>query len=377
MRHAVHATGSLLLIARSSETLLIARSPPRFSLSLVLLTLFSAFLTISTSLYASNTWPFERKSWLDCTIRVAQASLFLDPMPTKPDYSALHRAQSLDPSVLMDGLGPPAEPGRTPRLIHQSWKDRELPHRFKTWSDSWRRHHPNWYYVLWSVADSLLRLCALTTARRTDADNLELVTRFYPQYLDAYLKLPSEIYRADMVRNCLMHRFGGIYADLDVESIQPLDALLDVPAEREGMATAYVGKMDTEGDELAEPNSIPNAFMASTAPGHPFWLGPLDYVVRHLRDPNDEPEWLTGPVPLRACTLAYESRHDASLVVLEPPTIYPYSWSMASPYQHCVCSAQAPTLDPARCQSLWKGQGAFALTYWSQRCVDGASLGCC
>lgn len=156
-----------------------------------------------------------------------------------------------------------------------------------------------------------------------------------------------------MVRNCYMHKWGGVYADLDVESLRPMEALLDRPTELATNATAYVGSIEVDEDPGAAPNSIPNAFMASSAPAHPFWLGPLDYVVRHLSDHSEEPEWLTGPVPLKICTMAYAEQDAAKLVVLPPETIYPYSWNTASAYQHCVCSAQAPTLDPERCKSLW------------------------
>jgi hypothetical protein len=33
----------------------------------------------------------------------------------------------------------------------------------------------------------------------TDEDNLKLVQRYYPEFLETYMALPAEIYRADMV----------------------------------------------------------------------------------------------------------------------------------------------------------------------------------
>jgi hypothetical protein len=36
----------------------------------------------------------------------------------------------------------------------------------------------------------------------TDADNLQLVQKYYPQFLQTYQDLPQEVYRADMV--CLL-----------------------------------------------------------------------------------------------------------------------------------------------------------------------------
>lgn len=34
-----------------------------------------------------------------------------------------------------------------PKLIHQSWIDRDLPIKFKQWSDSFRLKHPDWKWV--------------------------------------------------------------------------------------------------------------------------------------------------------------------------------------------------------------------------------------
>jgi mannosyltransferase OCH1-like enzyme len=113
--------------------------------------------------------------------------------------------------------------------------------------------------------------------RRTDADNLELIQRFYPESLATYLGLPAEIYRANMVRNAYLHRFGGVYADLDLESLRLLDNLLDRPETvYDGIVTAFVASMEVTTDHMKE--DIPNAWMASSAPGHPLWLDILRAV---------------------------------------------------------------------------------------------------
>lgn len=82
-------------------------------------------------------------------MRVAHASLFNSPLPPPRVFGETAQARPVLPSDLMNGTTRARELGRVPRLIHQSWKDREPPQRFRTWSDSWRRNHPNWSYVLW------------------------------------------------------------------------------------------------------------------------------------------------------------------------------------------------------------------------------------
>jgi hypothetical protein len=82
--------------------------------------------------------------------------------------------------------------GAVPKIFHQSWKTLELPGKFAAWSASCRQMHADWEWVLW-----------------TDEDNLWLVQMHFPWLEEAYLDLPGEIYRADLVRNLYMHTFGG------------------------------------------------------------------------------------------------------------------------------------------------------------------------
>ena len=79
-----------------------------------------------------------------------------------------------------------------PKLFHQSWSGTELPAKFKHWSHTCRAIHADWEWVLW-----------------TDDDNVKLVEKYVPWFVDIYDYLPSEIYRADAMRNIYMIVFGG------------------------------------------------------------------------------------------------------------------------------------------------------------------------
>jgi mannosyltransferase OCH1-like enzyme len=107
-----------------------------------------------------------------------------------------------------------------------------------------------------------------------------------------------------------MYHFGGVYADLD---LVPLGTLSDhIPILNHDtappMPIAYLGHM---GDDNYA-HSIPNAFMVSTTPGHPFWLGPLEFIKEHLFEDeyNAQPEGLTGPVALRTCYRQWEAARE-------------------------------------------------------------------
>lgn len=256
-------------------------------------------------------------------------------------------AKMMRPSELMDlidlGLAPPK------RLIHQSWKTRDnLPDHFQKWSDDWRRiHGSNWTYVLW-----------------TDEDNKQLVQRYYIDYFDVYNDLPREIYRADMVRNMYMHKFGGVYGDLDLVPLSPLQKhITDFATDTLTAPVAYVGRM---GDNDEFEHSIPNAFMASTSPGHPFWLTPLAFVRDHQKEEiyNQEPESLTGPVALRSCVKTWQEKdHKAPIKVLEDGKIYPLNWANSSKRNWCLCRMHSPWFNDEQCNAQFPN--SWTITYWT------------
>ena len=129
--------------------------------------------------------------------------------------------------------------------------------------ESWIDNHPNWIHKLW-----------------TDDDNRLFVSTHYPWFLRTYDKLPKDIHRIDTVRYMYLHKFGGVYVDLDFERIRPMDEYLKGKQ-------LFLGRM---GDDENFSHSIPNAFMASI-PGHPFWLEVLEYIKE-----NYQKDWIAEEV---------------------------------------------------------------------------------
>ena len=58
---------------------------------------------------------------------------------------------------------------RIPKIIHQTWKDENLPKAFQILSETWREILPDWEYRLW-----------------TDDMNREFVRTHYPDFLKKY-----------------------------------------------------------------------------------------------------------------------------------------------------------------------------------------------
>ncbi|KAG9086014.1 hypothetical protein FS749_003972 [Ceratobasidium sp. UAMH 11750] len=286
------------------------------------------------------------------------------------------------------------------RFIHQSWKTHNVLPHVVALADSWRLAYPGWEYVLWD-----------------DADNKELVRTLYPKLLSAYESLPSEIYRADFVRNLYMHAFGGIYTDLDSEAISSIEPVLSASARRATTSArvpvAFVGQMVTSENPA---HSVPNAFFAATRPGHPFWLVPVEFAVAwaanwtERKTPDEvpaDPEFVTGPVALRYSLFSYASPNvlppsdpfslsphshltqltnhaplpSLSLLpspitpnatappvsLLPPEIIYPYTWDtprpqIASAPTKCVCWMHLRTYDREKCKA--KVGARWVVNYW-------------
>lgn len=89
-----------------------------------------------------------------------------------------------------------------PKIIHQTWKNKNIPDKWKTYHQSWKDNfpEPEYKHILW-----------------TDNDNRNLIKKNYDWFLETYDNYPKNIQRADAVRYFILYHYGGIYADLDCE----------------------------------------------------------------------------------------------------------------------------------------------------------------
>lgn len=50
--------------------------------------------------------------------------------------------------------------------------------------------------------------------------------QFHPKFLPTFMSYDHPVRRADALRPLVLHTFGGVYLDLDVECFAPMDAML-------------------------------------------------------------------------------------------------------------------------------------------------------
>ena len=122
----------------------------------------------------------------------------------RPDASSYSHSQSAD--TTSTHLHPTHRTLNMPRIIHQTWKTTELPQWALSQVDSWKRLNPTWEYRLWD-----------------DAAAEQLIRTDYPSLWPIWQLHLHAVQRADVFRYAVVHKFGGVYADIDVACVLPID----------------------------------------------------------------------------------------------------------------------------------------------------------
>ncbi|OON81413.1 glycosyltransferase family 32 protein [Streptomyces tsukubensis] len=151
-----------------------------------------------------------------------------------------------------------------PRIFHQVWLGGPMPERFQAYSRTWRHHHPDWEYRLWTEDD-------------LDPSRSDFLTNG-----DAYLSLNTWSEKSDVARYEILLRHGGIYIDTDFECLRPLDGLLqDVEA-----------FSATESDARV---SVSTGIMGTSA-GHPLFAACVQELPARITEfAETNAAWKTGP----------------------------------------------------------------------------------
>lgn len=166
--------------------------------SSVLLRLFAAFL-LGTVAFLALVRSYFRVD--------ASAYILPTELGTWAEIRADARPGVLNGQALDAHAEQPVE--KIPRIIHQTWKTEELPPRWKEVREACEAMMSDYQYMLW-----------------TDASSREFIAREYPWFLETFDAYPYNIQRADAIRYFVLHKYGGVYMDLDIGCKRRLDSLL-------------------------------------------------------------------------------------------------------------------------------------------------------
>lgn len=177
------------------------------------------------------------------------------------------------------------------RKIHQTWKTRDLTPYNPLWARSWKDKHPGWEYHFY-----------------TDLDNSRLIRSSYPEFSKIYERLDRGVVKSDVVRCLYLHKFGGIYADMDFLCLKPFDRLVDI---EEDIVIGY----------HARQQPYPNAWMYSK-PGVAFWLQMVEDALQAFQNGERHVESICGPTRLEKALESYTP----AVRILPPEILYSFPW---------------------------------------------------
>jgi Glycosyltransferase sugar-binding region containing DXD motif len=167
-----------------------------------------------------------------------------------------------------------------PRCFHWVWLgDEPLPAQYREWMEGWGRMHGGWEHRLW------------TDSNRPTLRNEACFVR---------ATVPAQ--RADILRYEVVHRFGGVYLDVDMECLKSIAGLLDG-------VEAFAA--EEQPGELA-------IGIIGAVPGHP-WLADVIAQLPASMEQHSSILRATGPGHLTAVTSGHPE-----VTIFPQETFYPY-----------------------------------------------------
>nr|WQM86774.1 glycosyltransferase [Marseillevirus cajuinensis] len=167
----------------------------------------------------------------------------------------------------------------TPKILHQTWKSKELPESCKELVKTWEDMYPDFEYKFY-----------------LDEDLRDAVKKYVPQHLALYDAMSKTIERVDFARYAILYGIGGVYADIDTLPLRRIDPWLE-------KGKIILGREPLEHSRTLYNREVVlcNAFMISP-PKEEFWLKLIDFIADNY-DPKSDPVMNTGPM---ATTLFFE-----------------------------------------------------------------------
>ena len=196
-------------------------------------------------------------------------------------------------------FGDENKPRMIPKLIHQTYKTRDVPDAARPMMATWADMNPGWEVRFWD-----------------DAACLEMVRVAFPEYALAYESLPKNVERSDFFRYLVVLRFGGVYSDIDATCVQPLDSWI---RGSDSLVVGWEGEFGT--DEMAysrhfvRRRQVLNWAFAG-AKGHPALREVCDQIASRFQttfsnNANRDTLERTGPGVFTDAVLRHWWRHSA------------------------------------------------------------------
>ena len=172
----------------------------------------------------------------------------------------------------------------------------------------------------------------------TDEDNLQLIKDHYPWFLDTFVGYKENIKRADAVRYFILHRYGGIYMDLDFGCLRHIGSRLSDGVATFGIQNQFPASDIVNNIDFVKVGSVANAWMAS-APNDPLF----NHILSGLIPASHEEHVLHATGPQFLTKILHECANN-TFHLLEMPLIYNQEWNSQNKCQTVFdCIQSSPT----------------------------------
>lgn len=160
------------------------------------------------------------------------------------------------------------------KIIHMTWKSKNLPDQYQANVNKWQDLHPDYKIIIYD-----------------DQDLRNYIVTHYSEFLNLYDDFPKHIMRIDFVRYAILHREGGIYADMDTYPIKNFDDFLD--NDRILLASEAIEHCQKQN----KSQLLCNAIMISP-PNMGFWYRFMQYIQNNDSISSSDVLGRTGPLAL-------------------------------------------------------------------------------
>lgn len=196
------------------------------------------------------------------------------------------------------------------QLIHQIWftipgirvgSNKKL---LKSCSLSWTLENPQSLHLVWNRKHCI-----------------SLIRKYYAEYEGIFFSMPHEIQRCDFARYCILHRYGGIYADMDYKCTKSFEKVFE-------LWNTHDIYLVQSPNSFNEQLNVSNSLMIARVRQHDFWrvllseiaqaVSRVQFLTRHF-----EIIYTTGPVILTRVFNVYRFRY--KLQILPSDLFHPLS----------------------------------------------------
>lgn len=153
-----------------------------------------------------------------------------------------------------------------PKIIHQTWRATTLPTLFQKICDENKKVNEEFEYKLWSHSPGLPMID-------------DFIKQEYPDIYEIFSNAKYGVQKADIARIVILYHYGGVYFDLDVLTMKPLNDLIDFEGDSVFMA---LEPPEQTKKIFNNENVLCNAFIATPAK-HPLFKQAMEDIKDLMR----------------------------------------------------------------------------------------------